>query len=370
MNSFSIKLPDSGITRYYMLSFISLIDYDNISSLNIVDGKINIVSKSALVSELFADIFSKVSRNLRNYLEVSEKKHVEVPASGNDKKIFDKLRSDMNLPSDSSFVEIFEAYAEHLKKVGDAEFNTEMNDEGVYSSPSIFRPELYSLTRGPFFNGRLGSENVRYETDKHPIGAFLVRLGGYVISRAGFTITREMGNIKYLTVLVLPLSTEFTRWNFESLINRLRGEKLPGLSPEEGIIMWLALQLPDIEYDLLVVGMENPSGQVPAKIKIGLHAPLREYRFRAERFLSKIRQLGMEEDLKRLICDASIDNESTVPTNLLHLLFLASQGDRNATDELLLRASKIWVTSSEEDRQKAHVKFSKRVLYILSPLCP
>ncbi len=368
MNEFSLNLPNYGITRFYVIGFVNLI---NNADLKIKNNGIEISSKTLSIRDLFTDAFGKVTASLQDYLEQSRSKQkIEIPASGNDGKIFDKIKSDMGLAKGSSFSDLFEVYRSHLTKISDTEFMQEMNGTGVYSAPSIFKPELYSLTRGPFFDGRRDSSLAGCDEKTLPLGGFLVRLGGYVVSRAGSAIIRGSKPPKYLKILVLPSSTSFTNWDFESVIRNVRRERLPGPHPEEGLIIWLALKLPEGIPDLIVVAMSDPAGMNPARIESQIYVPFNEYRLRAENFLGLIKEREYTERLKSLIVEASKEEHSTLPYKVIKRLFNASQGDPAAVQELRLSISKIIVDSQSQESQKSSpdFEFSKHMLPIVGRL--
>jgi hypothetical protein len=332
-------------------------------------GEVHIVSKRNPVNDEIADAFVKVSNVLREY--TGERKRIEVPASGNDKKIFENVKRDLNLSSDSSFAQVFEAYSKYLRKMEEKELSQELSTiKGKYSSPSIFKPELYSLIRGPFQNKQLDSDHIGFDIQKHALGSFLIRLGGYVVSRVGKINASPLREKPvYLTTLVMPAEVQnLTDSDFDKSLRVLRQKNIPGFYPEEALIMWLAASLPPNSPDILVVGMQDPGGQSAAKIDVGMHIPLNSYRSRAEEFLGECRKRNLIDLFRDLIPSAMRDDQSTVSANILRLLFRASQKDSKTAEELLLRASKIVIGNSELKTKKEYIETSKKVLRLAFPL--
>jgi len=140
--------------------------------------------------------------------------------------------------------------------------------------------------------------------------------------------------------------------------------------PEEGLIIWLALKLPEGIPDLIVVAMSDPAGMNPARIESQIYVPFNEYRLRAENFLGLIKEREYTERLKSLIVEASKEEHSTLPYKVIKRLFNASQGDPAAVQELRLSISKIIVDSQSQESQKSSpdFEFSKHMLPIVGRL--
>lgn len=372
MNELVIELPAYGITRYYMISFMHQIDLLS-AEIYVLEGNARIVSKRAPMCELLAETFQKIADVLREYTGEGEKRRVDIPASGNDRKIFASVKRDLHQSPESSFTDIFATYAEYLRSMNDRELSNEMKGTGgKYSAPSIFRPELYSFTRGPFFDGRLGSDEIGYEVGKYTMGGFLTRLGGYVVSRVGTVVVPGPGGRpRYLTTLMLPVEVhKITDRDFHARLGGLRKTMIPGLYPEEALVMWLSLSLSEDSPDLLAIGMEGPAGQAPAKVDVGVCVPLRSYRERAKRFLEEVEKRGNIDFLKYVISSGMRDQASTTSGSLLKLLFMASQEDARAAEELSLRVSKITLGNADTLRKAGkptHVKVSEGILKAALP---
>jgi len=134
--------------------------------------------------------------------------------------------------------------------------------------------------------------------------------------------------------------------------------------------MWLFLSLSEDSPDLLAIGMEGPAGQAPAKVDVGVRVPLHSYRERAKRFPKEVENRGNIDFLKNVIGSGMQDQESTTSDSLLKLLFMASQQDTRAAEELPLRASKITLGNADTLRKAGkptHVKASGGILKAALP---
>ncbi len=407
-SSVEIMLPGFGISRHYIISFLHLIDH-NKADLSIHYNMVRVVSRGAPIGEIIAEAFEKVALSLEHYNQQRQRwgeradtqdssqedteeeemdgggakkrtskktkdKIIEIPATGNERKSFITIKEGVGLTEDSSFVDVFRNYAERIRREPSALSDFE-SGSGSISDVSLFRPELYQNTRGPFFDGRLSSDKVRYELRKHTIGTFLIRLGGYVVSRVGrVKVSGPGGRPKYLTALVLPTDpTRVGDFEFESRIRQLREERLPGLRPEEGVIMWLAAVLGDVSSDMLVVGMSDPrsqrGGQNPATIDIRFAVPLRSYRKRAAEFFRAIesaRSIGTTtkiELFKWRVGRLIRDYPSSKSVRLLKLLFRASQYEQRSVDEFLFTVSKM---ALEEVNEPLKRQLASNLLFTVS----
>ncbi|MEN3053087.1 MAG: hypothetical protein ABC606_04690 [Candidatus Methanosuratincola petrocarbonis] len=385
---FILKLPSYGITRQYILGFLNAMDKEK-TEINFNGNKIEIRSPNARLSKVFADVFRVAEDRLRDYVErktgveepdsedaeqkKSERKpRADIPASGNDKGILYKVKKDLKLSEDASFVEVFHHFANYLEGLESKEFQMFAKSEKIHSPLSIFKPELYGYTRGPYFDGKLKSEVVSGEEGKLSTFEFLIRLAGYSISRVGIVKIPSGNNPMYLTVLALPIDIGYTRSEFELMLNSMK--EFPGFRPEEGMIMWMAINLPEYLDELLVVGMKNPGGMSPAEVKIGFNVPLSSYRAKAKDFLDNVKRQEKQKSLQWLIRTAMWEKEADTERELLKLLFLASQGDNRSREELMLRSSRVLLSSSSSDSKndrdaKRLIDFCKNITYII-PLLP
>lgn len=380
-----LKIPNFGITRHYVMSFVNMMDKEK-ANLSMEGSRIRVQSIGAPLPTIFAEVFEIAGERLRNYVErnsmkedgdndsegkKSEKKpRVDIPASGNDKEILQKVKKDLNIPKDTTFVDVFSQYKEHLERLDAKSFKSEAEGEKLHSPLSIFKPELYGFTRGPYFDGKLKSEEVSGEEAKLSTWEFLIRLAGYSIARVGNIMIPSGNKPIYLTVLALPTDLGYTRSGYELMLNSMKD--FPGFKPEEGMIMWMAMSLPQYLDELLVVGMKNPAGMSPAEIRIGLNVPLASYRARANEFLSRVVSGNGQKSIQWLIRTAMWEKEADSERELIKLLFMASQGDRRSREELMLRSSKVLLSANSEtmnnrDRDaKRLYDFCKSMSYAIS----
>lgn len=359
-NVLELGIPNYGITREYILSFLNMLDKEKVD-LKIDGNKVKVKSDCASLPKIFADAFYIAGDRLRDYIErrsgteevdeepmqkkSAKKPRIDIPASGNDKDVLTKVKKDLKIPTTSSFVDVFHYFGDHLKKLENNELQMLVKKEKVHSPLSIFKPELYGYTRGPYFDGKLKSEEVSGEEAKLSTWEFLVRLAGYVISRVGVVMIPSGNKPMYLTVLAMPTDIGYRKGEFELMLNSMK--EFPGFNPEEGMIMWMAMNLPTQLDEVLVVGMKNPGGMSPAEIKIGFNVPLASYRAKANNFLKKIEEYGSEKSLEWMIRTAMWEKEADTEKDLLKLLFLASQGDIRSREELMLRASRMLLPSNQ-----------------------
>jgi len=275
--------------------------------------------------------------------EESLRRLSELPMSGNDKKIFMRLCSELKCELDS--IAILEAYSDVLKspKVGGLErlvrgLENFSVSEG-YALPSIFKLELYALTRSTFFKDG-------FSMDPKVSSDFLVlMLAGYLISRVGRTrLDRE----SWVSVHVLPLELTWSRgWWRLILHERLLGLWY-GMRPVDALILYLLTNLWDLlanePHDLMILGVIDPVGSIPAASAVSIHAPLREVYIRSERLLEYIfAEERSKNALNWLVRKAlTIDQLGReVAEKFVKLIFLAIQGDVKALEELSLMSSRL-----------------------------
>jgi hypothetical protein len=275
--------------------------------------------------------------------EESLRRLSELPMSGNDKKIFMRLCSELKCELDS--IAILEAYSDVLKspKVGGLErlargLENFSVSEG-YALPSIFKLELYALTRSTFFKDG-------FSMDPKVSSDFLVlMLAGYLISRVGRTrLDRE----SWVSVHVLPLELTWSRgWWRLILHERLLGLWY-GMRPVDALILYLLTNLWDLlanePHDLMILGVIDPVGSVPAASAVSIHAPLREVYIRSERLLEYIFAEEWSKNalnwlVRRALTIDQLGRE--VAEKFVKLIFLAIQGDVKALEELSLMSSRL-----------------------------
>jgi len=279
----------------------------------------------------------------RKRKEESLRRLSELPMSGNDKKIFMKLCSELKCELDS--IAILEAYSDVLTspKVGGLERLTRGLEnfsvsEG-YALPSIFKLELYALTRSTFFKDG-------FSVDPKVSSDFLVlMLAGYLASRVGRTrLDRE----NWVSVHVLPLELRWLKsWWRLILHERLLG-LWHGMRPVDALILYLLVNLWDLlenePHDLMILGVIDPMGSIPAASAISIHAPLREVYIRSERLLRHILAEEWSKNalnwlVRRALTVDQLGRETA--EKFAKLIFLSIQGDVRALEELSLMSSRL-----------------------------
>jgi hypothetical protein len=293
------------------------------------------------------EIVDKASKLLRN--DVPEKFRIEVPASSNEKNIFNKLKTNIGLKSQSTFFDVFDKY---IKKFADDSEDivdqmkwfsgTSNRNTRVYTIPSIFKPEIYEVVKRPFYFGR-GVLDVEI-----PFHLMILALSGYVASRVERV---KVGNDYYTAFLFTPLgerSTAEQRRHLELLTNA-RKEGIPGLHPEEGLIMWLAAKIAGLaegeNEQLTLMVMSDPGGSNPAKLE-----SLRRYslgrEIRSIGFMDEETRGKFEDLLKKSLNEVAKakTGRSWEASYILKKLYLALSSE-SALDDLLYFAGRKLIES-------------------------
>ncbi|MEM0327735.1 MAG: hypothetical protein QXN53_04125 [Thermoproteota archaeon] len=374
MKEIKIALPRYGISRYYCIAFVHLAYSLGIESPKIEDNYMHLKTKGEDIRDLMAKVYEHTSEILKNYVEVGETKskkaikgRVEIPVTGNERGILEDIKKEISLKPDASIVETLNEYARQLKEIEESEIEKEYGDlKGSFTSLSIFRPELYEHTRGPFLNGIRKSELVSYDSKSITLGGFMMRLSGFIISRVGTSaLPRSEGGFEYITTLIMP-ATELITSNFIKRLGNIRSfHNFPNLSSPEGIIIWLSLLFGEDPPDVIYIGMKNPRGQEPASIAYEEDLPINSYWRRASRFLERLREdEECGERLLKILLSDFPDKKS-----LLSGLFLGSQGDVKSALEFILKVSrkvKSIDPNSLKDREKINEYYSLKYLLYLS----
>ncbi|MEM2156990.1 MAG: hypothetical protein QXX18_07195 [Candidatus Jordarchaeales archaeon] len=340
----SIVLPP-GVARYYMLTFISFLERGKIESTAVYGDRLEIRTTAGSVAELLAGGISQATLTLKRYHE--RWKGVEIPASGNDKKIFASLMKRLSLPEGSSFLDALTAYSNELRsyKPQDTAAAFSRFGKGEFSLPSIFKPEQYALSRAPFMKGK-----EKYDA-KVNLDYFMILLAGYVLSRCG-RVKYEAGGGQqaWHTLHVFPYDIGANPLVFRRLVECLSQEEgwglPPGLRPEEAVILWLAMLVPDDAPDIILVSMKDPGGQKAAEIGVSYYLPLGSFIARSGRALRKIREDENASKFLRWLLQGALtpavgDRVHDRAVELVKLLFIALQGGELQRAELLLRASRV-----------------------------
>jgi hypothetical protein len=357
LKSIRIELPELPYLRCLYYAFIKLIDLDY--------ADIRVVNNAVEVEARGDDIRPVLSKAIKYAIELGKdyeqrRLRSEFPLSGNDKKIFEKLKTALRLGKDGSILNALEEYSSIIERINVNKLQEALANQSnaEFSLFQAFLLETYSLTRAPFFNGE-------YEHGlKMNLYQMMICIAGYIAARHS---TSSIGD-KSLTVLFLPINLKVTRSDFYRIIRNSITE-LPGMSPEEAVILWIALHLPkDFNEDILVLGVQEPgqSMQVVSSITIS-----NEFLLRAER-LEKLRE--QQKDVRELLKYALMKGKSKRikpqpeiddAIEYVKLLYLAVQkGFENEMLELALRSSRREALLAYTNSQDTTIRSRKEIARI------
>jgi hypothetical protein len=120
------------------------------------------------------------------------------------------------------------------------------------------------------------------------------------------------------------------------------------MRPVDALILYLLTNLWDLlanePHDLMILGVIDPVGSVPAASAVSIHAPLREVYIRSERLLEYIFAEEWSKNalnwlVRRALTIDQLGRE--VAEKFVKLIFLAIQGDVKALEELSLMSSRL-----------------------------
>ncbi|MHA1712126.1 MAG: hypothetical protein ACTSUS_08740, partial [Candidatus Freyarchaeota archaeon] len=294
-----IAVPPLNICKYYVLTFLSYLDYSEIDNILFYKDKILIQPATATnVNELFAEVILIARDKLEKYYERNNRR-VDIPGTGKNeqKGIFKTVKERLGLPEASTFIDALQAYAQRIRgyNLQDLMYSFASFGDGDISLPSIFKPEHYALSRAPFMKSKVPFKvgiNLDY---------FMLLLAGYVLSRVGAVPYDVKGRrTEYQTLHIFPYDIVVSPHQFSQLLDMLTPpeseegggqltSRLPGLIPEEAVIIWLSLIAPKDTPDIILMSMKDPRGQKPAEIGVSYHLPLRSFMARASQSLRKIK---------------------------------------------------------------------------------
>ncbi|MEM0232874.1 MAG: hypothetical protein QXL22_02525 [Candidatus Nezhaarchaeales archaeon] len=338
MDVLRIRVPESFLVlRLYLYSFLNIIEASK------EERDDYIILRGEDVSGAIIDGLKTVVDILEERRKQLEKLKLDmIPMSGkNDKAIFTKLCSEISCELNS--LEIFEAYIDILKRKRLNDFKEGLEkpfSSKGYSLPSIFKLELYGLTRGPLFKDGFSVDlKIRVSLD-----FFILLLAGYIISRIGRTRIEEGS---WASVHVLPLELAWSKSSWQILQNKLVGF-WHGIRPADALIIYLIINLWDLlkdePHNLLILTVSDPVGPKPAAINSSLHAPLRDIYLRSKELLNYLLEEEWSKNallwLARKALDINFSNKK-MAEKFVKLLFLSLQGDIRALEELSLLSSRL-----------------------------
>ena len=357
MKSIRIELPELPYLRCLYYAFIKLIDLDY-ADIRVVNNTVEVEARGDDIRPVLSEAIKYAVELGKDYEQRGLRS--EFPLSGNDKKSknFKNLLNTLGLNMTDNMLNALDKYSSMIKCIN---FNVLQqalaNKSNAEFSPfQAFLLETYSLTRAPFFNGEYKHEL------KMNLHQMMICTAGYIAARHSGHMVMQGKDKKFITVLFLPINLKVTRYDFYKNIRKIDG--LPGLSPEEAVILWIALHLPkDFNEDILVLGVEEPgrSMQLVSSITIS-----NEFLLRAER-LEKLRE--QQEHVKELLRYALKKGVKPQPEiddaiEYVKLLYLAVQeGYEREMLELALRSSRkeasLTSTSSQDNTIKNRIKVTR-----------
>ncbi|MEM1635980.1 MAG: hypothetical protein QW794_03065 [Thermosphaera sp.] len=339
-----IKIPEGFTTlRFYMYSFLNLVEAEKHEI-----GQYIVIRSKDLLRALIDGfgIVREIVERQRNDQTLSRLKLDTLPMSGNDRKVFMKLCYELGCELD--LVQIFGAYSDILgsKSIDNLRKGLEKFDivaEG-YSLPSIFKLELYGLTRTTLFKDGF-SIDPRVSPD-----FLLLMLAGYILSRVGRARIDERN---WVSVHVFPTELAWSKSCWQRLHEELSG-LWRGVRPTDALTLFLLAKLwnllKDEPHNLLVLGVADPSGRKPAAIDMSINAPLKDIYIRAKDKLNLLFEQEWKKDIFIRLIEKALDarqQNREIAEKFVKLLFLSLQGDTRALEELLLLSSRLEVAISQ-----------------------
>jgi hypothetical protein len=288
-----IGLPDQGIIRYYVYSFLELLP----TTVDIVPYNDHIQISSYNIVKNYKEAFEIISQRISKVKDKYKYKPL-IPLSGNDEKIIKKAKKELGL---SEAADIDEMFQEYVRKLENRQYSIfDMNNSlypfaiGTYSLPSIFNIEFYGYTRGAYFDGR---HKIGYSASLHML---MILLAGYINARC---LRFRMG-MENITVLVFPPSSSEIRGFLIPKIKEIRiplqdlieeeanKQNLPAIYPVEALILWLLINLPEEavkNVNLYLIAISEPKGVNPASPIADFFIPLRTLYYLMEDLLEVIK---------------------------------------------------------------------------------
>ncbi|HDI10310.1 MAG TPA: hypothetical protein ENF65_01025 [Euryarchaeota archaeon] len=332
MNELEIGIPNLEFPRYLLYTFLNFsLPYG--LEWEVSEDEILVRSKSSDVIGPLVSTFKLV----RGKIEKIEKNGKRaIPGSGNDNKIYSKIKKELSLTSDRSFSDVVSKYIEVIQ--GKNRLELEEFGKGKISAPSIFKLELYQFSRRPFMKG---TDKLEF---KLTLDYFMFLLGGYVLSKVG-RAQYDIG--RYLSVHLLPYDYGIGKSEYSAIINMLEEREIPGLVPEEALMMWLTKDVSEDPVDVMLAGIEDPA-KTPASLRVSAHLPLRSFYQRSREGISIISENEtLKKDLERILRHALRPPKKSEAIGIREeaikiskKMFLALQGDMRSLEELLLETSR------------------------------
>jgi len=354
LKSVRITLPEFPYIRCLYYAFLKLIDPDK-ANIRVVNNAVELEAKGDDIRYVLSSAIEYAVELVNDYKQRSNLKS-SFPLSGNDEEIFTKLKVELGLSEDDMLAAL-NKYSSKIKVIDDIQ--SAFNDkDNTYSPLQAFLLETYSRTRAPFFNS-----NYKHEL-KMNLHQMMICAAGYIAARHSMYIVMKGEDKKRLTVLFLPLNLKVTRYDFYRAIRKI--PRFPGMSPEEAVILWIVLHLPEDFYeDILVLGVEEPGKSMQPVSSITVSS---EFLIRAKR----LKMLRDKPEVKELLEDALKKGMTTKPQpeiddaiEYVKLLYLAVQEDyEKEILELALRSSRrealLASTSSKDNAIRGRLNVARK----------
>jgi hypothetical protein len=325
------------------------------ASIRFVPEGVEIEAKGRDVRLVLKDALEAAKALADNY--VNRGFNNDFPLSGNDKEIKSKFLSAIGVSTQDTLLNGLAAYLDGIDKV-----NVQQLENSLYPFRSFrdFSPfqafllDFYKYTRAPFFDGYFEHGL------KMNIHQLVICLSGYVAARhLSVRIDR-----KRIAVLIFPLGLKILYYDFYRNI-RNSISRLPGLKPEEAVILWFATHLPeDFPEDILILGVEEPGKSISLQTSIPVNVTM--LNLRAREGLQSVKKVDgferlIETALKRGTA-AKREPEVDEATEYVKILYLAVQeGYDNERQELAIRAARKETTFVTSDDQKSNRREVSRI---------
>jgi len=375
MNSQKLKigLPPFGITRFYTYSFLQLFPRFGVD-IKVYEDYLEIASQD--IKGSYIEAFKLVNQRLSKFKEKSNVR-ISLPVSANDDKILTKIKTKLGLTKEADLSDIIYRYISYIEGISIENLQKDLypfTGKGEFSSPSIFKVELYAFTRGAYFTG---DYKVDFNLNLHQ---FMLFIAGYLNARC----LRVKKGKDWLTVLLFPPSAKYIS-DFlikdeklkiikkdinEDVIDK--EDKPSSLSPIEAIILWFLFNLEKPDTNLYLVGMKDPAGQKPAETSLDIILPLSQIYTTSKSFIDEIREnvklRNIANGLIKTALRKEFQDQEKDPDRIqsiddaveyIKLLFIACQGGRfKERLELALRSTRR-LTVLDPNKSKERYKIAE-----------
>jgi hypothetical protein len=330
-----IGLPPWPYLGYLYTSFLKLIISLDTAKVTPTAGGVELEARGPDMRPVLGEAIRYAAELASDYRDRGLRN--EFPLSSNDGRwIKPKILDRLGLPKESDLLDALNEYAHIVEDIDEKELENALypySRKGEFSPFQVFLLELYSLTRAPLSDGyyELGLDM--------NIHQMLICTAGYVAARH---VAARVDN-EQVAVLIFPLSLRVIRYDFyRNLRNSLTS--IPGIRPEEAVILWFAIHLPaDFPEDVLVLSVREPFGPQQTSPVASIPVHITELKARAGEAIERLKEIhGIE-----MLLETSLKRGGRPPPDVedaaeyVKLLYLAIQkGFERERLELMLRASR------------------------------